>query len=84
MRLVYGTFTFAMMWVLYFVLAQVCDREGVTGALLAPGSQPISALLTLSLLLFLRLASVFVLPGLLAGWITQRVLRKLLTRKSDL
>jgi hypothetical protein len=84
MRLVYGTFTWAMMWVLYFVLSQVCDREGVTGALLSPTSQPLSALLTLGLLLTLRIACVLLLPAMLVGWIAQRLVKKLLLRKANL
>jgi hypothetical protein len=80
MRLFYGSVSLILLWLLYFSLANVLDREGVTGALLAPNGQSAFGLSTLALLFALRLLCVLILPSLLAGWLLSRLGQALLLR----
>jgi hypothetical protein len=80
MRTFYGTLGLALTWLVYFSLAHVLDREGVTGALLAQNGQSGTALFGLGLLIVLRVASLVVLPTLLAGWVLARVGERVMTR----
>jgi hypothetical protein len=80
MRTFYGTLALALSWLVYFSLAHVLDREGVTGALLAQNGQSGLALSSLALLIILRFACLVVLPSLLAGWILARLGQRVFAR----
>lgn len=81
MRLAYAILALLVSSLGYFNLVNYMERERATGDLLVAHNLGVGALSSLGFVLFLRVMTLFVLPALVAAFLTDAILRRLAARK---
>lgn len=80
MRLAYALLALFVSSIGYFNLVNYMERERATGDLLVAQNLGFGTLSSLGFVLFLRFMTLFVLPALVAAFLTDAILRRLAAR----